>query len=125
MIVGLGTDIIEIERFARWHTYFEKRLAKIFSADEIAYCLATPELAAQRFAVRFAAKEALYKALSTAGAQVQFFTLCNAAEITKVKQLPLLQINWLKLGLPPTQVHLSLSHNKTMAQAVVVLESAA
>ena len=84
MILGIGIDSVEIERFAHWHTYSDHSLSRIFSAEEIAYCRANPVLATQRFAVRFAAREALYKALSTAapGNTIPFLTLCRAVTIT-------------------------------------------
>lgn len=65
MILGLGNDIIEIARIAASIEEFgEKFYQKLFTEKEIAYCLShkKPEM---RFAGRFAAKEALSKALGT------------------------------------------------------------
>ena len=63
MIQGLGTDILEIDRFNRVMLKHSTRFAKrIFSDEEYEYCLKykdpTPHLAA-----RFSAKEAVAKAL--------------------------------------------------------------
>ncbi len=63
MITGIGTDIIEVKRILkaieRWGNHF---LNHIFTDQEIAYCLRY-KFPAQHFAGRFAAKEALIKAL--------------------------------------------------------------
>ncbi len=63
MIVGIGTDIVEIERIKRIvNRYGQRFLRRVFTAGEISYCyLRTdpyPGLAA-----RFAAKEAVFKSL--------------------------------------------------------------
>jgi holo-[acyl-carrier protein] synthase len=62
--VSVGIDLVRvgdvrssIERFG------DRYVARLFTEDEIAYCRAAPELAAERFAARFAAKEAVIKAL--------------------------------------------------------------
>jgi holo-[acyl-carrier protein] synthase len=60
MIIGIGTDIIEIERVAA-AVKNPRFLSKVFTPDEIAYCDNLPE----RFAGIFAAKEAIAKAMGT------------------------------------------------------------
>lgn len=61
----IGIDIVEIDRIA--HSVRNPRfLAKIFTADEVRYCRARRK-AAQHFAVRFAAKEAVWKCVSGSG----------------------------------------------------------
>jgi holo-[acyl-carrier protein] synthase len=63
MIVGIGVDIESIDRFAHnIERHGERFLRKIFTEQEIAYCQRQTR-AAQHFAVRFAAKEAVLKAL--------------------------------------------------------------
>ncbi len=58
----MGVDIEEVARFQR--LIRNKRfLARVFTSQEIAYCSAKKNKA-QHFAVRFAAKEAVWKALS-------------------------------------------------------------
>ena len=68
MIVGLGTDIIEIARIKKAMTN-ERFLSKIFTESEIAYCQqkAQPEAS---FAARFAAKEAVAKAFGRGIGQI-------------------------------------------------------
>jgi holo-[acyl-carrier protein] synthase len=66
MIVGLGTDMIEISRIERSLEQFGERfLKKIFTPGEISYCQRKKKNAAESFAARFAAKEAGAKALGT------------------------------------------------------------
>lgn len=65
MIYGIGIDIIEVERIATSIKEFGERfLQRIFTEDERAYCLEQHD-AAPYFAARFAAKEAIAKALGT------------------------------------------------------------
>ena len=64
MIVGLGIDAIDIDRIKRMYDDKGQRmLDRLFRADELAYLATKPE-PAQHLAVRLAAKEAAYKALS-------------------------------------------------------------
>ena len=58
--VSVGVDIIEIERIARTLARFGERfLRRVYTEAEIAYCRGKPS----RLAARFAAKEAVSKAL--------------------------------------------------------------
>ncbi len=65
MVIGIGIDIIEIDRIKQnVEKYGEKFLAKIYTPTEIEYCQSKASKY-QHFAARFAAKEAVYKALAT------------------------------------------------------------
>jgi holo-[acyl-carrier protein] synthase len=65
MVLGLGIDIIEIARIRRtMEVDGEGFLRKVFTAGEIAYCGGKAD-PAQHYAARFAAKEAVSKAMST------------------------------------------------------------
>jgi len=63
MIIGMGIDLVDVSRIEsiifRWHERFLKR---VFTDTEIKYCN-NKKNPAQRFATRFAAKEAFIKAL--------------------------------------------------------------
>jgi holo-[acyl-carrier protein] synthase len=69
MIVGLGVDLTEVDRI---EAAIERRgrpfLERLFTPAEIAYC-ETHRHRAERFAGRFAAKEAAMKALGTGWAR--------------------------------------------------------
>ena len=65
MIQGIGVDLIEIHRIQSSIDEFgETFLQKIFTDSEIVYCRSRKN-PAQHFAARFAAKEAVSKALAT------------------------------------------------------------
>jgi holo-[acyl-carrier protein] synthase len=65
MIVGTGVDIVEVERVGAALERFGPRfLKRIFTAAEIRYC-DSKKNRVERYAARFAAKEAAFKALGT------------------------------------------------------------
>lgn len=65
MIQGIGTDIIEVSRIEKnIHKHGQKFLDKIFTQNEQTYCK-TFRKSGRNFAGRFAAKEAVVKALGT------------------------------------------------------------
>ena len=62
--MNVGVDIVEIKRLAKL-SHNTQFLNRVFTAQEVAYCRARKH-AAQHFAVRFAAKEAVWKAVASA-----------------------------------------------------------
>lgn len=76
MIQNIGTDIIEVARIKKaWLRHGERFLNKLFTPNEQTYCLskkATPE---RHLAGRFAAKEALSKALGTGFGPISWLDL--------------------------------------------------
>ncbi len=65
MVLGLGIDIIEIERIKYSVDKFKDHfLNKIYTQSELEYCLSKKNKY-QHLAARFTAKEAVFKALST------------------------------------------------------------
>lgn len=65
MIIGMGTDIVEIERIAAMiERHGDLFVDRIFTPAESAYC-GSKKHAAQHFAGRWAAKEAAMKAIGT------------------------------------------------------------
>src|SRR5438128_10013807 len=64
-IIGIGTDIIECLRIAKMiERHGELFLTRVYTPHEIEYCTAR-KAATQQYAGRFAAKEAVLKALRT------------------------------------------------------------
>ena len=64
MIVGVGVDAVDIDRIERMFASKQDRmLNRLFSAAEVAF-LSAKVAPAQHLAVRLAAREAAYKALS-------------------------------------------------------------
>ena len=65
-IVGHGIDLVEIDRIEQMLDRHGRRfIERCFTPDEIAYADAARKRRAERYAVRFAAKEAALKALGT------------------------------------------------------------
>ena len=132
MIIGLGIDSIEIERFAHWHTLSKQRLRRIFSEKEIEYCLLNGISSAERFAARFATREAFFKAIQTAypSTHIPFLSICRAISLSHAQNnSPTLIIDWNKLSnLTNNAINGSLSslvsitHTKTVATVCVFLQ---
>lgn len=65
MIKGIGVDIVEIERIQKAiDSKRDRFINRIFTSDEQEYCFGKPR-PSRHFAARFAAKEAVSKALGT------------------------------------------------------------
>jgi holo-[acyl-carrier protein] synthase len=124
MVIGIGTDLIEIGRVeASIERFGERFLERIFTPGEIAYCM-QKKASAESFAARFAAKEAGAKALGTGisrgvswqeievrrepGERPTLHWSGRAAERAEA------------MGVVRTE--LSLTHSRAMAMALVVVE---
>lgn len=123
MIYGIGTDIIEVNRI---QAVMERDIGfrdKIFTSGEITYC-ETKKHKFENYAARFSAKEAFLKAIGTGWrfgirfADIEVFhdelgkphikAYGKAEELLKEYKI--------------TRMHVSLSHLKEMATAIVILE---
>ncbi len=127
MIIGLGIDSVDIHRFSNWHSYPIPQLKKILSRDEIDYCMQNKLLSAQRFAVRFATREAFFKAWHTAFPKpyIPFLTCCRGISLSRTAHnAPLLEINWTLFGSkkPLCTALISVTHTPTVATACVFLQ---
>jgi holo-[acyl-carrier protein] synthase len=124
MVLGLGTDLIEIERVQASMDRFGKRfLERVFTAGEIDYCTQKKQ-SAESFAARFAAKEAGAKALGTG---ISRGVSWKEIEVTReIGQRPMLHFRGrageLAKGMGIRRVQLSLSHSRKLAMAMVVVE---
>ncbi|GFH63259.1 MAG: 4'-phosphopantetheinyl transferase [Candidatus Desulfovibrio kirbyi] len=123
MILGLGTDIVELTRIAAMLDKFGRRfIEKILTAAEIA---AMPENSPSSLGGRFAAKEAAAKALGSgfsAGITLHhieiFNDICGAPRLRFLNQAA---ARVAALGV--TRSFVSVSHERTLSVAVVVLEA--
>ena len=62
-VLGIGTEIVECVRIAKMiETHGEQFLERVYTANEIEYCVSKAN-SAQHFATRWAAKEAVMKAM--------------------------------------------------------------
>ena len=125
MITGIGTDIAEVERIAEKISKEQGFRELVFSAAEISYC----ESAAnkyQHYAARFAAKEAFFKAIGTGWATGTAFNEIEIIHDEKGKPVLILKgetaATMQQKGIG--HIFVSLSHVKTMATAVVIIEGA-
>ena len=118
MVIAVGLDIVELDRIQGvWNRHRDRFLERHFHPDELAYCLQKPH-PLPSLAVRFAAKEAFQKTWPVAHGwrdvwvvrqgdkPVLRFSEGIAAEME--------QNGW--------RAHLSMSHARTHATAVVILE---
>jgi holo-[acyl-carrier protein] synthase len=125
VVIGVGTDIIEIARIEHSLERFGVAfLERVFTAGEIAYCQRKRN-AAESLAARFAAKEAGAKALGTGisrgvswrefevrrqpGERPELHLSGRAAEIAA--------------GLGIRHISLSLTHSRSISMAMVVAEN--
>ena len=122
MIVGIGCDIIEIERIAR-AIKSESFIRRVFTAEEAAYCQRRGQQAAASFASRFAAKEAVLKALGTG---LREGSLQEIAVDNDGLGKPLVQLSghfaMLAKQLGVKNIQISLSHSRELATAYVIME---
>lgn len=123
MIIGIGTDIVDVSRIQRLLEKSPAFIEKVFCSTEITYCKDRAN-SAESFAVRFAAKEAMMKALGTGWAeQISFKEICISSDEKGKPEIELLgATKAFADGLGVKNIHLSLSHERTMALAFVVLE---
>lgn len=125
MIKGVGIDFVEIERVRKaLESGKEHFLSRVFTLQEIEYCQKGKD-AFQKYAARFAAKEATMKALGTGwGKGVNWKDIEVVSDREGVPQLVLRgksQEIFEKIG--ARTVHISLTHHKTLASAIVIIES--
>ena len=124
MVVSCGVDICETERIRRMKAeHGEKFLERTFTPEELAYSLARPK-EAEHLAGRFAAKEAVLKALGTGwsagiswldvsvsilpSGEPRVKLLARAAQVASERGIK--------------KLHVSLSHCHRYAVAMVVAE---
>ena len=125
MIVGTGIDVVEVPRLAAAIERFGNRfLQRIFTQGEIRYCQSKANRV-ERFAARFAAKEAAIKAIGTGWSRGVTW------QDVEVKRSPggrptmvfhrRAAESFQKLG--AARAHLSITHTEHSAMAQVILES--
>ena len=123
-ILGIGVDIVDIHRIATMRERQGDRFGSIiFLPDEIAYCMARAK-PDECFAARFAAKEAVMKALGTGWAHGVAFT--GIEVIMEESGKPGIALHGSTRDkakdLGAGHIHLSLSHGESSAIAQVVIE---
>jgi len=125
MVVGIGIDVVGTKRLARALSArgrgFENR---VFTPGELAEC-ADRRDRTQALAARFAAKEACFKALGTG--ILEGMSLQQVEVVTAASGAPDLRLSGSLAERARlrgvTHIHVSLTHERELAAAVVVLES--
>ncbi len=123
MIAGIGVDIVQVKRFERW-IMNPKLLERFFHPEELKIVFSKKNGACLSLAARFAAKEAFGKAL---GSGLKDFKLKDIMVGNKENGQPVIVLHkTAKQALEKSgavKVHVSLSHEKDNAVAMIVLES--
>lgn len=123
MILGIGTDLVKVARIAR---KLEARgpLDSVFTPAETAYCQGKHH-PAEHLAARWAAKEALVKALAAAGQSGTFWVDIEVQTGPRGEPSLVLsgRLRAIAEQLGVTRIHVSLSHTRDLAMASVVVES--
>jgi holo-[acyl-carrier protein] synthase len=119
-ILGIGTEIIECVRISKMiETHGEQFLERVYTPNEIEYCFGTAN-APQRFAKRWAAKEAVMRALHCRNRGVQWTDI----EILMTTEGPAVILNGAaaahaeEVGIE--KLHIALSACRTHATAYVM-----
>ena len=124
-IIGLGLDITDIGRIAATiERYGDRFLHRVFTNGEVAYC-SRRRVPAMHFAGRFAAKEAAMKALGTGMRGIAFRELAIVRTPGGPPRLALFgraRVCGARLGV--SGAHVTITHTRELAAAVVVLTGA-
>lgn len=124
MIIGIGVDIVAVERItASIEKHGERFLKRIYTDAERAYCDRMRE-SAVHYAARWAAKEALLKAIGTG---MREGVKMKDAEILKLDSgQPTMTLSGrakeIAGGMGAQKIHVSLTHDAGHSVAYVVLE---
>jgi holo-[acyl-carrier protein] synthase len=123
MISGVGIDIIEVARLAEMIGRENASLLKIFTQDEIDYCRKFKN-GIQNFAGRFAVKEAFSKAMGTGKSSgLKFREIETVNDHLGKPEIRLYgSTKEIFLSRDLKIAHVSISHLKDYATAVVILE---
>lgn len=126
MIIGIGVDIVRIKRIEKIYAlYGERFLKKILGIQEIQYLknITNKKKRIEKIATRFAAKEAIIKAIPIKNnyrySQFQIKNLASGKPMIMVDNSLKSSFSNLKIN----NFHISLSHEKDYAVALVTLTS--
>ncbi|MBI2685111.1 MAG: holo-ACP synthase [Acidobacteria bacterium] len=124
MILGIGSDLAEVPRIrASRERFGERFLRRVYTDAEIRYALSKAN-ADERFAGRFAAKEAGMKALGTG--LTSGITWHDFAVSREPSGRPTLALSGVAAriagALGVQRIHLTITHTAGLALAVVVME---
>lgn len=119
-VVGIGTDLVDIERMRAIISRRPRFVQRVFTEDERAYCSASRD-PSERYAARFAAKEAVLKTLGVGLGAADFAEI----EVIRLESgRPELRVSGRAAILAAEQGIdrwlITLSHSRYLAQAFVI-----
>jgi len=124
MILGIGIDQCDVRRMSHeLDSPGDEFVTSVFAPAEIAYCTAKHR-PAEHYAARFAAKEAVLKALSATGGSGTFWHDITISNESSGRPVIVLNGRLRKLAteLGVQNIHVSLTHTADLAAAVVIAE---
>lgn len=122
MKILTGTDIIEIYRVKESiENLGENFINKIYTKKEIEYCESKNNAKYQHYAARFAAKEAIFKAVSKLLNDKYEISWQNAEIINLEDGKPIVNFINININGKIEDIDISISHSKEYAVATVVL----
>jgi holo-[acyl-carrier protein] synthase len=123
MIVGIGTDIIEVNRVETLLSKQKRFRERIFTQGEIEYC-ERKKNKNQNYAARFAVKEAFLKAIGTGWSKGVQFKEIEVVNDEKGKPELVLSgtVKQISDEMGVTNIQVSISHLKDLAIGTVILE---
>lgn len=117
-LLGLGNDIVEIERIEKAITRTKSFKEKVYTEKEIEYAERKNKVY-ETFAGRFAAKEAISKAFGTG---VREFSLLDIEILNNDLGKPYVVLKGdLEEKYKECRIEISISHSKTCAMATAIL----
>jgi holo-[acyl-carrier protein] synthase len=123
VIKGVGIDMVEVDRLGEKLERSAELKAKIFSEAEIKFCEAQQNKA-QHYGARFAAKEAFLKA--TGRGLTLGHSLSDVEVVSDELGKPMIYLKGTFAAQAVenkwSKIHVSLTHVKSMASAVVIIE---
>ena len=125
MIYGIGIDTIEVDRIAKQVDGDTRFREKIFSSGEIVYCDSFKQKKAEHYAARYAAKEAFFKAIGTGyrgGLAFHEIGIVND-ELGKPELVLSGKAREYAKQHAFGKIHVSMSHLKSTACAIVIIEN--
>lgn len=111
-IIGIGVDITEVERIRRLYEKRPSFFKRFFTGNEIDYCLQGKNTA-ERLAARFAAKEAVIKALDRKNLPLKSISVSHSGTGKP-------EVSVRVRGLENVKLMLSMSHTPAYACAYVI-----
>lgn len=119
MKVTVGTDIIEVKRIKDAIESNKQFLETVFTKKEIDYCESKKISKYEHYAARFAAKEAIFKAISKYLDNKYELSWKNAEILNDENGRP--YVNFIDFNIQYEDIDISLSHLKDYAIANVIL----